>query len=145
MKTTITLILILFVLNLNAQTADVMYVPNQKSLVATYNRYSSPLGYYIGGYFRTTFPQPYIYTTPASFINRIGVSITNHKFSIMGGTFIESYVDKIELEPDVWIKIYPLRIITNTKRGPDFTVGVNYMKGFRIGVGIAIPFYGIYN
>jgi hypothetical protein len=145
MKTTITSILILFVLNLNAQTADVMYVPNQKSLVATYNSNFSPLGYYIGGYFRTTLPQPYIYTTPASFINRIGVSITNYKVSIMGGAFIESFVDKIELEPDVWVKIYPLRIITNTKRGPDFTLGVNYMKGFRVGVGIAIPFGGIYN
>lgn len=145
MKTTITSLLLLFVFNLNAQTADVMYVPNQNSLVATYNNNFSPLGYYVGGYFRTSFPQPYIYTTPASFINRIGVSVTNHKFSIMGGAFIENFVDKIDAQPDIWIKVYPLRILTNTKRGPDFTVGLNYMKGFRLGVGIAIPFGGIYN
>lgn len=145
MKTTITSLLLLFVFNLNAQTADVMYVPNQNSLVATYNNNFSPFGYYVGGYFRTSFPQPYIYTTPASFINRIGVSVTNHKFSIMGGAFIENFVDKIEAQPDIWVKVYPLRIITNTKRGADFTVGLNYMKGFRLGVGIAIPFGGIYN
>lgn len=135
----------LFCSIINGQTTDVMYVHNQNSLVATYNNNYSSLGYYIGGYFRTSFPQPYIYTTPVSFINRIGVSMTNHKVSVMGGAFIESYVDRIELTPDIWVKIYPLRIITNTKRGPDFTVGVNYMKGFRVGVGIAIPFGGIYN
>ena len=145
MKTTITAIFMLFCSILNGQTTDVMYVHDQNSLVATYNSNYSPLGYYVGGYFRTSFPQPYIYTTPASFINRIGISMTNHKVSVMGGAFIESYVDRIELTPDVWVKIYPLRIITNTKRGPDFTVGVNYMKGFRLGVGIAIPFGGIYN
>jgi hypothetical protein len=132
MKTTITSLLLLFVFNLNAQTADVMYVPNQNSLVATYNNNFSPFGYYVGGYFRTS-------------LNRIGVSVTNHKFSIMGGAFIENFIDKIEAQPDIWIKVYPLRILTNTKRGPDFTVGLNYMKGFRLGVGIAIPFGGIYN
>jgi len=145
MKTTITSIFVLLCSIVYGQTADVMYVKDQNTLVATYNSNYSPIGYYVGGYFRTSFPQPYIYTTPASFINRIGISMTNHKVSVMGGAFIESYVDRIELTPDVWIKIYPLRIITNTKRGPDFTVGVNYMKGFRLGVGIAIPFGGIYN
>jgi hypothetical protein len=77
-------------------------------------------------------------------MNRVGISLTNNKVSVMGGAFIESYVDKIEMQPDVWVKIYPLRIITNTERGFDFTLGVNYMKGFRLGVGIAIPFDGIY-
>ena len=144
MKTIITILLLFFYTIVNGQTADVMYVKDQNSLVATYNSNYSPIGYYVGGYFRTSFPQPYIYTTPASFLNRVGISVTNNKVSVMGGAFIESYVDKIELQPDIWVKIYPLRIITNTERGFDFTFGVNYMKGFRLGVGIAIPFDGIY-
>ena len=144
MKTIITTFLFFICSMLYGQTADVMYVKDQNSLVATYNSNYSPIGYYVGGYFRTSFPQPYIYTTPASFMNRVGISVTNNKVSVMGGAFIESYVDKIELQPDVWIKVYPLRIITNTERGFDFTFGVNYMKGFRFGVGIAIPFDGIY-
>ena len=144
MKSTITALFVLFSSILYGQTADVMYVRDQNSLVATYNSNYSPIGYYVGGYFRTSFPQPYIYTTPASFLNRVGISLTNNKVSVMGGAFIESYVDKIEMQPDVWVKIYPLRIITNTERGFDFTFGVNYMKGFRFGVGIAIPFDGIY-
>lgn len=144
MKTIITAFLFFICSMLYGQTADVMYVKDQNSLVATYNSNYSPIGYYVGGYFRTSFPQPYIYTTPASFLNRIGISVTNNKVSVMGGAFIESYVDKIEMQPDVWVKVYPLRIITNTERGFDFTFGVNYMKGFRFGVGIAIPFDGIY-
>lgn len=144
MKTILTIFLVLFCSILKGQTADVMYVKDQNSLVATYNSNYSPIGYYVGGYYRTSFPYPYVYTTPASFFNRVGISITNHKISVMGGAFIENYVDKINLKPDVWVKVYPLRIITNTKDGFDFTVGVNYMEGFRLGVGIAIPFGGIY-
>lgn len=144
MKTIMTTIFLLISCTIFGQTGDIMYVKDQNSLVVSYNNDYSHIGYYVGGYFRTSFPQPYIYTTPASFINRIGVNITNSKISVMAGAFIGTYVDKIELEPDVWVKIYPLRIITNTKQGFDFTVGLNYMKGFRLGFGIAIPFGGIY-
>lgn len=144
MKTTITTLFILFCSVLRGQTTDVMYVHDQNTLVATYNDRHSSIGFYVGGYYRTSFPYPYVYTTPASFLNRVGISVTNHKISVMGGAFLENYIDRIELKPDVWVKIYPLRIITNTKEGFDFAVGVNYMEGFRLGVGIAIPFGGIY-
>lgn len=40
-----------------------MYIPDEKSLVVTYNNNYNGFGYYIGGYVTTTFPQPYIYTT----------------------------------------------------------------------------------
>ena len=43
----------------------------------------------------TTFPQPFIYTTPISIINRVGISLTNHKISVMGGAFIKNYVDSL--------------------------------------------------
>jgi hypothetical protein len=117
-----------------------MYVPDEKSLVVTYNNNYNGFGYYIGAYVTTTFPQPYIYTTPQSRMNRIGLSLSNHKFSIMGGVFGETYADGVDFKPDVWIKAYPLRILTNTKRGPDFTVGINFMQGIRYGFGISIPF-----
>ena len=56
----------------------------------------------------------------------------------MGGTFIKNYVDSLSLTPDIWVKIYPLRIITNTTKGFDFTLGVNYMDVIRYGVGVSI-------
>jgi hypothetical protein len=114
-------------------------------LVASYNSYSQ-IGWYLGGYYTTTFPAPFIYTTPASIINRGGLTFTNRKntYSIMGGVFVKSAsINKIEYTPDVWFKIYPLRALLKTPRGPDFAVGVNYTEEFRVGVGLSIPL-GIY-
>jgi hypothetical protein len=140
MKTILTLFLLFISFVGKSQTSDIMYVPDEKSLVVTYNNNYNGFGYYIGAYVTTTFPQPYIYTTPQSRMNRVGISLTNHKFSIMGGVFGETYVDGVNFKPDVWIKAYPLRILTNTKRGPDFTVGINFMQGIRYGFGLSIPF-----
>ena len=139
MKTTLTLILILICSLVNGQTSDVMYVPNDKSAVVTYNNNYNGLGFYVGGYITTSFPQPYIYTTPQSRMNRAGISLTNHKVSVMGGVFLENYLDEVKFKPDVWVKIYPFRIILDVKDGPDFTLGVNYMNGINYGVGLSIP------
>jgi hypothetical protein len=139
MKTTLTLILIFICSLVNGQTSDVMYVPNDKSAVVTYNNNYNGLGFYVGGYITTSFPQPYIYTTPQSRMNRAGISLTNHKVSVMGGVFLENYLDEVKFKPDVWVKIYPLRIILDVKDGPDFTLGVNYMNGINYGVGLSIP------
>jgi hypothetical protein len=139
MKTTLTLILFFICSLVNGQTSDVMYVPNDKSAVVTYNNNYNGLGFYVGGYITTSFPQPYIYTTPQSRMNRAGISLTNHKVSVMGGVFLENYLDEVKFKPDVWVKIYPLRIILDVKEGPDFTLGVNYMNGINYGVGLSIP------
>ena len=144
MKTTLTTILLLISLNSFSQTSDVMWVPDQKTLVATYNSDLSGIGFYMGGYLLTSFPAPYIYTTPVSRFNRVGLSFTNHQVGLMVGGFMEAFQDSISVKPDIWLKIHPIRILTKTKRGLDFTIGVNYMDGFRYGVGLSIPFRGIY-
>jgi hypothetical protein len=144
MKTITTLIFFLFmVTSIKSQTTDLMYVPDQKSLVVTYNSNYSPIGFYIGGYYTSYFPQPYIYTTPLSIMNRIGVSFSNGQVGLMVGAQVKSYVDSLALGPDIWFKVHPLRLLTKTKRGPDLTVGINYGDKVRYGVGLSIPF-GIY-
>lgn len=143
MKTIIISIFLFFTISVKAQISDVMYIPNQKSLVVTYNNLNS-MGFYMGGYLVTSFPSPFIYTTPMSFLNRAGLSYTNNKFALMGGIFAESFLDSVSVKPDIWIKIYPFRILLKTKSGPDLTLGLNYMNGFRYGVGLSIPFRGIY-
>jgi hypothetical protein len=140
MKTTLTLFLLFISLICKSQTSDIMYVPEQKSLVVTYNNNYNCFGYYIGGYITSSFPQPYIYTTPQSRMNRVGLSFSNSKVSVMGGVFAETFVDRIEFNPDVWVKVYPLRILTGAKRIPDVTLGVNFMQGIRYGFGVSIPF-----
>lgn len=121
-----------------------MYVPDQKTLVVTYNNDYSGMGFYIGGYLVTSFPTPFIYTTPMSRINRVGLSYGNGKVSLMGGIFAESYYDSVSVKPDIWLKVYPFRILLKTNKGPDLTLGINYMNEFRYGVGLSIPFRGIY-
>lgn len=141
MKTIYISIFLLFVVTtVKSQSSDLMYVPDQKSLVVSYNNTYTPIGFYLGGYFTTSLPQPYIYTTPLSIINRVGLSFSTGQISVMGGAYVKSYVDSLAMKPDIWIKIYPLRIITKTKKGFDFTFGVNYMDKFRYGVGLSIPF-----
>lgn len=146
MKTILTILLVNFYLLSNAQVSDVMYIPEQKTLVVSQRPHYSPVGWYVGGFFTTSFPAPFIYTTPFSIINRIGLNYVgeNQKVSIMGGAFFAQEQNDLKLKPDVWFKIYPLRILTNTSKGFDFTVGVNYMDGFRMGFGLSIPTRGIY-
>jgi hypothetical protein len=144
MKTIIISIFLLSMgLSVKSQTTDLMYVPDQKSLVATYNSNYSPIGFYVGGYFTTSFPQPYIYTTPMSIMNRIGLSFSNGQVGVMLGANLKSYVDSLSMSPDIWFKVYPLRLITKTKRGFDFTVGINCGDKLSYGIGLSIPL-GIY-
>jgi hypothetical protein len=144
MKTIIITTFLLFTaVCVKSQTTDLMYVPDQKSLVATYNSNYSRIGFYVGGYFTTSFPQPYLYTTPLTIVNRIGLSFSNGQVGIMLGANLKSYVDSLAMGPDIWFKVYPLRILTKTKHGFDFTLGINCADKVRYGIGLSIPF-GIY-
>jgi hypothetical protein len=145
MKTIIISLFLILSISAKSQNTDVMWVPDQNTLVASYSSYSQ-IGWYLGGYYTTSFPAPFIYTTPASIINRGGLSFTNKKntYSIMGGMFVKSVsVTQIEYTPDVWLKIYPLRTLLKTSRGPDFTVAINCGDKVRYGIGLSIPL-GIY-
>jgi hypothetical protein len=145
MKTTLTTIFLLVTLVSNGQSSDIIYTPKDKSLIASYNFYNNMAGLYIGGVITTTFPTQYTYTTPTSRINRIGLSLGSGKVNLMVGGYMERVVsDSFTIRPDFWVKVYPLRIITNTKEGFDFILAINYMRGFSYGVGITIPFRGIY-
>lgn len=143
MKTILTTIFLLTCALSRSQSSDIMYVPSQKSLVVSYQNHNR-IGFYIGGYLRTTLPYPYIYTTPISIINRVGVNLGTGKYNFMVGGFIENYVDSLKIKPDLWLKVYPLRLATKTNEGFDLIFALNYMNEFRYGVGITIPFGGIY-
>lgn len=145
MKTIITSIFLFFTILAKGQSSDFIYVPDQKSLVVSYNFYQNVVGFYAGGYLTTSFPSPYIYTTPSSRLNRLGLIVGNGKFNFMWGGYVENIsIDTVRYQPDLWLKIYPLRIITDTKEGFDFILALNYMKGFRYGIGLSIPLRGIY-
>ena len=144
MRTLITTILLLFSVIVKGQQTDILYVEDQKSLVISYNY--KQLGLYFGGYYTTSFPQPYTYTTPYTILNRIGLSYVNKKNTIfvMGGGFIKNYLVEPEMISDVWFGIHPIRMLTRNKKGLDFSFAINYSEGFRYGVGLSIPLSGIY-
>jgi hypothetical protein len=144
MRTLITTILLFFSVIVKGQQTDILYVEDQKSLVISYNY--KQLGLYFGGYYTTSFPQPYTYTTPYTILNRIGLSYVNKKNTIfvMGGAFIKNYQFEPELVPDLWFGIHPIRMLTRNKKGLDFSFAINYSERFRYGVGLSIPLSGIY-
>ena len=131
---------LLFTLSSKAQQTDILYIPDQHSLVGSYN--FRQVGVYVGGYYISTLPQPYIYTTPMSIMNRVGLTYVNkdNTYSIMGGAFLQSYYDQVDMIPDVWVKIYPIRMITKDKKSVDFSLGVNYSNGFRYGIDNPTPY-----
>jgi hypothetical protein len=137
MKKITTILLLFLTLTSKAQHKDILYVPQQNSLVASHNY--KQIGLYFGGYFLTTLPQPYVYTTPLSIINRIGLTYVNKDitYSVMLGAFIKDYQLEVDAVPDVWVKIYPIRMITKNKNSFDFSLGVNYSDGFRYGIGLS--------
>ena len=137
MKKITTILLLFLTLTSKAQHKDILYVPQQKSLVASHNY--KQIGLYFGGYFLTTLPQPYVYTTPLSIINRIGLTYVNKDitYSVMLGAFIKDYQLEVDAVPDVWVKIYPIRMISKNKNSFDFSLGVNYSDGFRYGIGLS--------
>jgi hypothetical protein len=102
---------------------------------------------YFGGEYVTTSIQPFIYTTPRVIINRLGLTYVNKKntYSIMGGGFIKNSIITTEVVPDLWFKIFPIRMITKKNDIMDFTIGLNYSEGFIYGIGLSIPFSSIYN
>jgi hypothetical protein len=81
-----------------------------------------------------------------SIINRVGINIvgSKQKWGFMVGGFLSDSEDSKEVIFDFWFKLYPLKILTNTNKGFDFVVALNYMEGVRWGAGISIPFRGIY-
>lgn len=140
MKKIIIAVFLLLTLSSKGQQTDILYIPGQNSLVGSYN--FRQVGFYIGGYYMTSFPQPYIYTTPISIVNRIGLTYINkdNTYSIMGGVFLQTYYDHINLTPDIWVKIYPIRMITKNNKSLDFSLGLNFSDGFRYGIGLSFPF-----
>lgn len=144
MKICLTILLSLHCFFSQGQSCDLIYLPKSQNIVATYNLNDIPVGMYLGGDVKTIFPTPFLYYTPLSRLNRIGVSIGTSKADLMFGGFIQNFRDSIVVYPDFWLKVHPLRLMTKTKNGFDFVLAINYMKTTNYGIGLSIPFGNIY-
>lgn len=141
MKTIIISIFLLVSVKSFSQTCDVLYVPDDKSLLVTYCGYSR-VGFYVGGHIVTSISEPFYYTTPASIINRAGLNLTfNNRYSLMVGSTFEKNTYELRLKPDFWVKINPLRIIFKTPKGYDLSLAAGYSKKFVFGLGLSINYW----
>ena len=85
-------VLLLWILGINsrAQSSDIVYVPDDNTLIVTYK--TEIVGLYIGGKYMTSYPAPYLYTTPSAFVNRFGADISLFKdVSVLVGTQVPMY------------------------------------------------------
>lgn len=139
MKTISTALFLILSLVIKSQTSDVLYIPNQNSIVISLNP-NNLVGLYGGGYMITSFPQPYTYTTPFTIFNRVGLSIGNDKISIMGGIYSENSYYLLDFKPDFWIKINPIRFLTNKRTRFDLSLGLNYSDKINPAFGISIRY-----
>lgn len=142
MKTIFVTLILLFSLSVKSQITDIIYIPQEKSFVTSLKYNYTPIGLYAGGYITKQFPSPYYYTVPLSIFNRFGVNLqgSQNRWSIMVGTKINNYSDKVIVRPDYWFKFYPLKTILNNPNGLDFVFAMNYDDNFSYGVGLSIQF-----
>jgi hypothetical protein len=137
MKTIIASLFVLFSFSLKSQTTDILLIPKQNSLLATYTSRSF-VGTYVGGFYVTSFPQPYIYTTPLTILNRVGVVLGNNKISLMVGIYGDYLTLYSNVKPDLWIKINPIRTLIKSDAILDLSFALNYSQNINYGVGVSI-------
>lgn len=141
MKTIFFIIFIIIFQISYSQTSDLLYVPKDRSLLVTYNN-NSGVGFYVGGSFITYFTQQFVYTRPVAIINRLGLNLTyKNKTSVLLGASINKNFDLLDLQPEMWLKINPLRIILKTPKGFDLSFAVGYSRDIKYGLGMSINYW----
>jgi len=124
--------------------------PDDHSFLCSYeNIDDNNFGFQIGGYYQLgSTSSTFIYRTPYSYFNRIGINYgflhsglvlgLGVKLDLMSGPDANFY-------PDVTLKFQPLKLLTENKDIWDVSVSYNISDKQFVGFGISIPFrYGSY-
>lgn len=123
-----------------AQSSDIVYVPGDNTLIVTYK--TEIVGLYIGGKYMTSYPAPYLYTTPSAFVNRFGADISLFKdVSVLVGAQVPMYTTSwigIQYKPEVWVKSRVVGTIIQKKLRYDLTTLLQISKTPYYGIGVCI-------
>lgn len=123
-----------------AQSTDIIYVPNDNTLIVSYK--TEIVGLYIGGKYMTAYPAPYLYTTPSAFVNRFGTDISLFKdVSVLVGTKVPMYTTSwigIQYKPEVWLKSHVVGTILQKKMRYDLTTILQISKTPYYGIGVCV-------
>jgi hypothetical protein len=135
-------LLLLWILGINsrAQSSDIIYVPDDNTLIVTYK--TEIVGLYIGGKYITSYPAPYLYTTPSAFVNRFGAGISLFKdVSVLVGAQVPMYTTSwigIQYKPEVWVKSRVVGTIIQKKLRYDLNTLLQISKTPYYGIGVCI-------
>ncbi len=123
-----------------AQSSDIVYVPGDNTLIVTYK--TEIVGLYIGGKYMTSYPAPYLYTTPSAFVNRFGADISLFKdVSVLVGAQVPMYTTSwigIQYKPEVWVKSRVVGTILQKKLRYDLTIFLQIIEPPYYGIGVCI-------
>lgn len=123
-----------------AQSSDIVYVPGDNTLIVTYK--TEFVGLYIGGKYMTSYPAPYLYTTPSAFVNRFGADISLFKdVSVLVGAQVPMYTTSwigIQYKPEVWVKTRVVGTILQKKLRYDLTIFLQIIEPPYYGIGVCI-------
>lgn len=123
-----------------AQSSDIVYVPGDNTLIVTYK--TEFVGLYIGGKYMTSYPAPYLYTTPSAFVNRFGADISLFKdVSVLVGAQVPMYTTSwigIQYKPEVWVKSRVVGTILQKKLRYDLTIFLQIIEPPYYGIGVCI-------
>ncbi len=144
MKRFLMILSVLVGLSLKGQsTTDLLYVPLDNTLLVSYK--PSYVGFYVGGKYMTSYPQPYLYTTPMAFVNRFGADISLIKdLSLMVGAEVPMYTTPSlgqQYKPEVWLKSRVVGTIRQNRQRYDLSLCLKIDRIFLYGIGITIPNY----
>jgi hypothetical protein len=150
MKTIITTIMLFLTINLWGQYSGITYFPNEGSFMVSMEN-SDGKGWGIhagGGYNMFIVTNPVNSMNPNPYLDRFGINYGILKSGIVIGTGIKfntlPNTDK-DLRPEVWIKLHPLKLITQNRNQWDVSVTYSISEKRYWGFGLAIPLQFRYN
>lgn len=150
MKKIILFLLILISVPSYGQYSGLTVIPDESSAICSFENIDDDnFGFYIGGYYKIgATSNPYIYRTPYSYFNRIGINYGILKCGIVLGAGIK--VDLISgpdaiFYPDFMVKLQPIKLLSRNKDIWDISVTCGISDKPYVGFGISIPYrYGSY-
>jgi hypothetical protein len=119
---------------------DIIYVVNDNSIIVSQT--VDRVGFYVGGQYFTSYPFPYSYNQPYSFLNRFGGEVKLFDdISLMVGGYQKnmgfSYPPN-QISPELWIKARVVNTITDRTNDLDLTTIVRVSEEFYYGIGIYV-------
>jgi len=144
MKKYLICLFLLICYNTKSQYVDLIFQEQDQSfIVSSEDINETSLGLYFGAFYKIGLTNvPYIYRTPFSYLNRLGLTkgIFNQSLVFNGGIkFIAYETPYIQSFFEYGVKLHPIKLITQNRNIIDFSFSFNKSNSEFYGIGLSIP------